>query len=116
MILQPGRSAVETEGNEAINRFTEKYGIHGTLFTIESHALIEVRQIDFTLRDYMEDMTAIPWNERQAYTRALMESGLFLTAVGQGRKYNVPVGEGRWIKPDEPTYAILKRLPVLGYV
>lgn len=119
MILQPQKTAHEVgddEKYEAINGFTEKYGIHGTLLAVDGRALLEVRQLDFKLRSYAEKCEAIPEDERQDYTRALMLSGLFITAVGAGAQYNVPIGSKRWVKPDEPEYEALSGLPVVGYV
>ncbi|MDB4278119.1 hypothetical protein N9917_00670 [Deltaproteobacteria bacterium] len=119
MILQPQKSAHEVgddEKYEAINGFTEKYGIHGTLLDVDGHELLEVRQLDFKLRSYAEKCEAIPREEKQDYTRALMQSGLFLTAVGAGAQYNVPIGSKRWVRPDEPEHEALNGLPILGYV
>ena len=119
MILHPTKLAHEVgndEKYEAINGFTEKYGIHGTLLAAEGRALMEVRQLDFKLRSYVEKCDAIPKEERQDYNRALMHSGLFLTAVGAGAQYNVPIGSKRWVRPDEPEYEALKALPNIGLV
>jgi hypothetical protein len=119
MILQPQKTAHEVgddEKYEAINGFTEKYGIHGTLLAVDGRALLEVRQLNFKLRDYADGCEAIPKDQRQDYTRALMHSGLFLTAYGAGAQYNVPIGNKRWVHPHEPEYEALKALPSVGLV
>jgi hypothetical protein len=114
MIIQPCPAAVEVGPHEAIDTFTVKHGIHGCLLAAETRELLEVRQLDFRLRSFAGPCEAIPEADRPAYNRALMDSGLMLTAVGHGAQYNVPVGMKRWVAPDEETYEELSQLPVLG--
>jgi hypothetical protein len=98
--------------------FAQKYGILGHLMNLENGSesyrkVLEVRTLDFQLRDYVQQCEAIPEAERLQYRRVILSTAEIMRVSFNGGCYHSPVG-ARWLTPDDDDYARVVALPYTG--
>ena len=127
LYLPPIPSEIQAPTSPKLEYFALKYGIHGTLFGLFDRALCEIKQLRFceiyhhlgysySTKEKRDGKSyIIPEEEISEYRHAIMSVGL-MEAHNDGANYSLPIGEKRWVLPDEPQYQQLSVLRVLDYV
>ena len=100
--------------NKEANDFAKKYGIHGLVLDMSNQAILEVRQLDWSLRIYADTCEGIPDAERHAYRSLIVKNPQVFRAYNAGGQYNVPLGD--WVHIGEAGYDELRKLNIIAVI
>ncbi len=117
MLLSPEPRSILTKNNKTLEEFALKYGKEGLLYSLSDHAVLKIKQLDFSNVAYADECMAIPNDEKKNYMKSICGDPQVYISYNSGAQYNVPIEEKKWINIQDIRYQkYINSYPVIGYV
>lgn len=123
--LPPQPTCCETNTNATLEAFAIKYGFCGLIMSRLDQAVLEVKSLNFetiwhhpsSVKDKKPDWEIEEhWLAHHISNWGKCFWDIPSICLQQGLRWNLPIGEKKWILPGDTTYAELRKLPVFDMV